>query len=217
MKPIKIVIVDDHELLLKGMSAVLSSQHDFEVISTFGDEQSLLNALENKLEIDVLILDVNLNDNDPELLLFKIRSLRPFLPVMYLTILRGIRMYHRLSKHIIQGYLLKDIEYSKLFEAVRVIASGGSYFSENIALNFEKDQSIKEKGFISTHKNMLSPREQEILHLICKENSSSEIAEKLFISAKTVDTHRQNLMIKLGVTNSIGLVKFAIKNNLIEC
>ncbi|MCA0362999.1 MAG: response regulator transcription factor [Bacteroidetes bacterium] len=216
MKTINIVLVDDHELLLKGMASVLSTQADFNVTGIFTNGDKFLDTLENNPDPDILILDVNLNENEPEVLLQHIRKIRPELPILYLTILRGSRMFHRLEKFGIQGYLLKDIAYEPLFEAIRVISKGGTYFSDDITLNFEKDQSIKEKGFLNQHKNMLSPREQEILQLICKEYSSADIAEKLYISTKTVDTHRQNLMIKLGVSNSVGLVKYAIKNNLVE-
>lgn len=216
MKTIKIILVDDQELLLKGMAAILNAQPDFEVVESVSNETRLIEIINSDERIDVLILDVNLNDNDPEILLQNIRSIRPELPILYLTIMRGIRMFHRLEKYGIQGYILKDIAYNQLFEAIRVVNENGTYFSEDISLNFEKDQSITEKSFVSVQKNILSPRELEILQLVCKEYSSADVAKRLFISTKTVDTHRQNLMIKLGVNNTVGLVKYAIKNNLID-
>lgn len=216
MKTIKIILVDDQELLLKGMAAILNAQPDFEVVESVSNETRLIEIINSDERIDVLILDVNLNDNDPEILLQIIRSIRPQLPILYLTIMRGIRMFHRLEKYGIQGYILKDIAYNQLFEAIRVVNENGTYFSEDISLNFEKDQSITEKSFVSVQKNILSPRELEILQLVCKEYSSADVAKRLFISTKTVDTHRQNLMIKLGVNNTVGLVKYAIKNNLID-
>jgi two-component system, NarL family, response regulator NreC len=208
---IRICIVDDHELLLNGMASILSNQPDFTVTNTFTGGYDLL---ESRFDFNLLILDVNLKDIDTEELLKKVRNRYPKMPILYLTILRGQRIFHKLEKHHIQGYILKDIAYEELFDAIRVVANGGTYFSKDIALDFEKDQSIHEKAFVNQSVT-LSPREAEILKMICDEYSSSQIADKLFISSKTVDTHRQNLMIKLGVNNTVGLVKYAFQNQLL--
>ena len=208
---IEICLVDDHELLLNGMASILSSQQDFSVKYTFTKGAQLL---ESDFNFDLLILDVNLKDIETEDLLKKVRNIHKNFPILYLTILRGQRVFHKLAKHNIQGYILKDIAYEELFEAIRTIAKGGTYFTKDIALDFEKDQSIHEKAFVNQSVT-LSPREAEILKMICDEYSSSQIADKLFISSKTVDTHRQNLMIKLGVNNTVGLVKYAFQNQLL--
>lgn len=208
---IRICLVDDHELLLNGMAAILSTQSDFFISKTYTKG---LDLLENNFDFDLLILDVNLKDIETEDLLKKIRNLNPQIPILYLTILRGQRIFHKLEKHHIQGYILKDIAYEELFEAIRIVSKGGTYFTKDIALDFEKDQSIQEKAYVNQNVT-LSPRETEILKMICNEYSSSQIADKLFISPKTVDTHRQNLMIKLGVNNAIGLVKYAFQNQMV--
>lgn len=207
----RICLVDDHELLLNGMAAILSTQSDFIVSKTFTNG---LELLESEFDFDLLILDVNLKDIETEDLLKKIRILQPHIPILYLTILRGQRIFHKLEKHHIQGYILKDIDYDELFKAIRIIVNGGTYFTKDISLDFEKDQAIHEKAFVNQNVT-LSPREIEILKLICNEYSSSQIADKLFISSKTVDTHRQNLMIKLGVNNTVGLVKYAFNNQMV--
>lgn len=193
------------------MAAILSTQSDFSVSKTYTNG---LELLESDFDFDLLILDVNLKDIETEDLLKKIRILQPDIPILYLTILRGQRIFHKLEKHHIQGYILKDILYEELFGAIRNVVNGGTYFTKDISLDFEKDQSIQEKAFVN-HNVTLSPRESEILKLICNEYSSSQIADKLFISPKTVDTHRQNLMIKLGVNNAIGLVKYAFQHQML--
>lgn len=207
----RICLVDDHELLLNGMAAILSTQSDFFISKTYTKG---LDLLENNFDFDLLILDVNLKDIETEDLLKKIRNSSPTIPILYLTILRGQRIFHKLEKHHIQGYILKDIDYEELFKAIRIVAKGGTYFTKDISLDFEKDQSILEKAFVN-QSITLSPRETEILKMICNEYSSSQIADKLFISPKTVDTHRQNLMIKLGVNNTVGLVKYAFQNQIV--
>lgn len=213
---IKLCLVDDHELLLKGLATIIDTQEDFSVIKTCQSGNELLNWLAQTTEIDVLILDVNLPDFDTEELLIKIRKINPKIPILYLTILRGSRMFHKLRKHSFQGYLLKDTSYDILFDAIRAISNGGFYYSDDIDLNFSKDESIHESSYINKSSAVvLSNREKQILKLICEEYSSSQIAEKLFVSVSTVDTHRQNMMIKLGVNNTVGLVKYAFTYDLI--
>lgn len=214
---IKLCLVDDHELLLRGLAAIIETQRDFEVIKTCTSGQDIIDFLGTKPSIDILVLDVNLPNSDPEDLLSKIRATHPELPVIYLTILRGSRLFHRLQKFGFHGYLFKDATYEEVFEAIRTVADGGTYYAKNIELDFSKDQSIHQNGYITKNSGViLSKREKEILTLICQEYSSAQIAAKLFISVSTVDTHRQNIMIKLGVSNTVGLVKYAISYNLIE-
>lgn len=213
---IKICLVDDHELLLRGLATIIESQADFSVVKTCQSGAELLNIISQNLTIDLLVLDINLPDFDSEELLLKIRKVAPQLPIIYLTILRGSRMFHKLRKHSFQGYLLKDTSYDILFDAIRTVADGGCYYSDDIDLNFSKDESIHESSYINKSSAVvLSNREREILKLICEEYSSSQIAEKLFVSVSTVDTHRQNMMIKLGVSNTVGLVKYAFTYHLV--
>ncbi|WP_080059495.1 response regulator transcription factor [Spirosoma aerolatum] len=214
---IRLCLVDDHELLLKGLAMLVDAQPDFHVVQTCSSGKETIDFLANHPAIDLLLLDVNLPDIEPDALLAKIREVQPALPIIYLTILRGLRVFHRLEKFSFQGYLLKDTSYDELFEAIRVVSTGGTYYSKRIDLDFARDQSIHESNYVNRQADVvLSKREKEILNLICQEYSSAQIAEKLFISVSTVDTHRQNIMIKLGVSNTVGLVKYAINYKLIE-
>ena len=135
--------------------------------------------------------------------------------MLYLTMYRGTRLLHKLEKHGIQGYILKDAAIEELKKAILTVASGKVYFSSEIV---SEGKSI-ERNTVTTPDNklkeLLSPREYEIVKLVCKEYSNVQIAEKLFISVSTVETHRKNVISKLGVNNTVGLVKFAIKNNLL--
>ncbi len=216
MKALKIWIIDDHDLLLRGLAEVLKKSLDIVPVRLINTGPDLLNSLASELAPDMLLLDVNLGDTDPEELLQNIRKITPELPILYLTILRGLRLFHRLEKHGIQGYVLKDIAYAELIDAIKIVAKGGTYISQNLGLDFNQDKAIHDMAFLSQpENNLLSPREKEILKLICQEYSNSQIADKLFISVKTVDTHRQNILIKLGVNNTVGLVKYAIQNHLV--
>jgi two-component system, NarL family, response regulator NreC len=212
---IKIALVDDHEIFLKGLERIFMTYPQLKVLGSFTNGQSLLGALP-KISLDVLLLDVQLPDFEPEELLKNIRAINPALPILYLTMMRGSRTIKKLEKYNIQGYILKDASINELLEAIENVAKGQKYISSEWFIKEELDTinttTIPENKLGS----LLSPREKEILLLICKEYSSAEIGEKLFLSTGTVDTHRRNILVKAGVSNTVGLVKFAIKNALLD-
>jgi len=213
---IRVFITDDHEIYLEGLSLLLSKQEGIEVIGTATSGKELLGQVRD-LQADILLLDVYLPDLGEEEILQQIRGLRPDLPVIYLTLLRGTRYIHRLSKYNIQGYVLKNASLEELLQALRSVRDGGSYFSKDIHIG-DRDEDFRNTITIEDKQidEILSRRELEVLRLICKEYSNAEIAEKLFLSVSTVETHRKNLIAKLGVNNTVGLVKFALRNNLID-
>lgn len=212
LKHIRIAVIDDHELFRRGITRLINNIEHFSVIAEFEDGTSLTESL-LEIAVDLLLLDVQLPDTEPQELLQKIRELRPELPILYLTMMRGHRVFRKLERQGISGYILKDITLAELETAITTVANGGTYFTEDIYLNDTIQPST-----VTTPKNkmyeLLSPREQEILILICKEYSSAAIAKLLFVSVSTVDTHRKNLMQKLGVSNTVGLVKYAIQNGI---
>ncbi len=213
---IKVFVTDDHELYLEGLCLLLKKQEGIEVVGSCLNAEDLLKNLSN-LQIDILLLDVHLPDMEEEEVLKKIRQLKPDLKVLYLTMMRGTRYIHKLMKYGLQGYLLKNAGIEELKSAIQTVAAGGTYYSKEINImdvsnDFRNTITIDDKQV----DEILSKREIEILKLICKEYSNAEIAEKLFLSISTVETHRKNLISKLGVNNTVGLVKFAIKNKLIE-
>ncbi len=214
---VKVFITDDHELYLEGLVLLLNKQEGIQVIGSALTGTSLLEQLPRHDDIDILLLDVNLPDIGEEELLKKIREMKPGIKILYLTIMRGTRYIHRLVKHNIQGYLLKNSGITELYKALLEIAGGGQYFSPEINI-LDAEQDFRSTITIEDKKidEILSKREIEVLKLICKEYSNSDIAEKLFLSISTVETHRKNLIAKLGVNNTVGLVKFALKNKLIE-
>ena len=213
---IKLYITDDQELYLEGLTLLLNKQEGMSVAGTSLSGTALLEKLP-ELEIDILLLDVHLNDINEEELLVRIRSQKPNLRIIYLTMMRGTRFIHKLTKHRIQGYVLKNASIDELKEAIQVVYAGGEYFSKEINIT-DTDQDFRLTITVDDKKveEILSKREIEILTLICKQFSNAEIAAKLFLSISTVETHRKNLIAKLGVNNTVGLVKYALKNKLIE-
>ena len=213
---IKVFVTDDQELYLEGLCLLLNRQEGVEVVGSSLTGTELLSLLPS-IQADVLLLDVHLPDIEELELLKSIRQLKPSIKVLYLTMMRGTRYIHKLMKYGIQGYLLKNAGIEELKTALKAVANGGTYFSKQINIT---DAESDFRNTITIGDNLvgevLSKREIEILKLICKEFSNAAIAKKLFLSVSTVETHRKNLIAKLGVNNTVGLVKFAIKNNLIE-
>lgn len=212
---IKVFIVEDHEMYVEGLALLLKKQPDIEIVGTASTGTLLLQQLP-LLETDILLLDVHLPDIGEEELLKKIRAARPAQKVIYLTLMRGTRYIHKLLRHNIQGYVLKNAPVDELLRTIRSVYNGGTYFSKEIDIlsdhDFRSTLTLEEKKVTE----ILSKREIEILILICKEFSNMEIADKLFLSVSTIETHRKNIIAKLGVNNTVGLVRFALKNKLIE-
>ena len=198
-------------MYLEGLSLLLNKQKGIEVIGTALSGDSLLSQL-TTLDPDILLLDVFLPDIKEEELVVKIREIKPHQKIAYLTLLRGTRHIHKLIRHNIQGYILKNSPIAELHAALIKIHDGETYFSKEINIgeaseDFRSTITINGKNI----SEILSRREQEVLKLICLEYSNAEIAEQLFLSVSTVETHRKNLIAKLGVNNTVGLVKFALK------
>ncbi|HTR28145.1 MAG TPA: response regulator transcription factor [Puia sp.] len=214
---IRVFITDDHEIYLEGLALLLSKQEGIEVTGTATCGKELLDRVHQGLEADILLLDVYLPDMPEEAILQQIRMAYPDLRIVYLTLLRGTRYVHKLAKYNIQGYILKNASLEELLTALHAVHGGGRYFSKDIHIG-DRDEDFRNTITIEDRQidEILSRRELEVLRLICKEYSNAEIAEKLFLSVSTVETHRKNLIAKLGVNNTVGLVKFALRNNLTD-
>jgi len=214
---IRVFIIDDHEMYLEGLALLLNKQEDVEVIGTATSGRQLLDRIKEGLNADILLLDVYLPDMPEEEILQQIRATHPDLRIIYLTLLRGTRYVHKLAKYNIQGYVLKNASLDELLGALRSVQNGGNYFSKDIHIG-DRDEDFRHTITIEDKQidEILSRRELEVLRLICKEYSNAEIAGKLFLSVSTVETHRKNLIAKLGVNNTVGLVKFALRNNLTD-
>jgi len=212
---IKVFIVEDHEMYLEGLKLLLQKYNDIEVIGTADNGARLLEKLP-QADADILLMDVHLPDIGEEELLTKVRAIKPTQKIVYLTLMRGTRYVHKLLRFNIQGYILKNAPISELRDALQEVFNGGSWFSKEIDVLSENDFRTTLTMTDKEVTEILSRREIEVLKLICKEFSNVEIAEKLFLSVSTIETHRKNIIAKLGVNNSIGLVKFALKNKLIE-
>jgi two-component system response regulator NreC len=213
---IKVFVTDEHEMYLEGLALLLGNQRGITVTGTALSSDELLSKLP-QIDADILLLDVFLPDPDEEALLKKIREIRPQQKIVYLSLLRGTRYVHKLMRHGIQGYILKNSSISELSIALQKIQNGEQYFSKEIDIRDE--ESVLRNTIMIGNKyvhEILTRREQQVLKLICHEFSNARIAEKLFLSVSTVETHRKKIIAKLGVNNTVGLVKFAVKHLLAD-
>jgi DNA-binding NarL/FixJ family response regulator len=195
----------------------LSRQPDISVSGSSRDGKSFLSALPALDEDTILLLDVHLPDTEPEELMMRIRESKPGMKIIFLTLMRGTRFIHKLMKYDIQGYLLKSASIEELLLAIRTVYDGGTFYTKDIDILVKEDDA-RNTIIIDSRKidDILTRREQEILQLVCKEFSNAEIAEKLFLSVGTVETHRKRIIAKLGVNNTVGLVKFAVRHGLVN-
>ena len=209
MKEIKIVLVDDHALFRNGLKGLLSMREGYSVVGEAGDGREFLDMLPTT-EADVVFMDISMPEVGGEEATRKALVLRPDLKVITLSMFGDEKYYTRMVEAGAKGFLLKDSSIEEVFEAVDAVVSGGDYFSPRLL----SSMSDKLRGTESESAE-LSSREIEVLLLICRGLSNQEIADALFISKRTVDAHRANILEKTGCKNTASLVVYAIKNGLV--
>jgi len=209
----KIAITDDHEMIRNGIDSLLENYPDILIIGKYANAEETISAL-SKIQPHVLLLDINLPDiNGIDLCKTLLKSY-PNLKIIALSNFDETSFVKRILNNGALGYLLKNTNSEELVEAIETVIKGEQYLQKDIQkklLNRSIGQQKKETLNIK-----LTRREKEVLQCIYQELTTQETAEKLFISPKTVETHRMNLMSKLGAKNSIGIIKAAISKSLIE-
>ncbi len=212
------VIADDHKIIRVGLRGMLEREKDIPIAGEAENADEILGLLEAQ-EADVILMDIDLGESDGIKTTRKIKELYPFLHVLGLTMHEEPDYIIKMLEAGASGYLLKNAGREELLAAIHTVAKGDSYFSQKVsatllqAITRQQEKSVAEKKSYSD--SPLSDREREVLRLIAQEYSNGEIAEKLFISIRTVDTHRRNLLEKLQLKNTVGLVKYAIDKGII--
>jgi len=214
---IKIFIADDHQVLIDGLKVVLAAHKKFEIVGTAGNGMNLIDAV-CKSNTEILIMDINMPEKDGIEVLKEFNDRGYCCKVIVLSSYDDINLIKEVMKLGASGYLSKDCAGDSIMEAIETVYQGKDYFSQNISRKIFNSISNKEiDGVSSLNMQMiLSEREIEVLKLIIDEYSNKEISEKLCVSNSTVETHRKNLIKKLKVKNTIGLVKYALKNKLVN-
>ena len=211
---IKLLIADDHQMFIDGVRSLLSDSSTYTIVAEATNGQEVLDALSLQ-DIDLVLLDMNMPVMDGLSALKVIKEKFPKVKVIMLTMFDTRDYIQRLLKAGADGYILKNTGKAELTLGIETVMKGESFFSKEVTkLVMEGLQGKKSTS--GTIKVELTQRETEVLKLIVKEFTTQEIAEALFISTNTVETHRKNLINKLGVRNLAGLVKYALQNGLVD-
>ncbi len=214
---IKIHLADDHQILIDGIKTLLQTAPNIEVVGCSTNGTTVYQDVVDN-NADILILDINMPEKDGVEVLKEFSEKGFPCKVVLLSSYDDIKFIKRIMKLGASGYLTKQCAGESIIEAIQVVSSGEEYFCKIVREKIfsTATQDIAEINTYKPENLLLTGRELEIITLISLEFSGKEISEKLFISSNTVETHRKNIMKKLKLKNTIGLVKYAIKNKLIK-
>lgn len=211
---IKLVVTDDHKIFAQSLKNFLSGHNHIDVLRVLHDGKELISFLENH-EVDVVLLDINMPEMDGMDAAHVIYHRFPKVKVVMLTMYNNNTFVKKVMSKGAQGYVMKNADPEELLLAIETVYSGKKYLSKHLQQNEkEENKNNTASDFDDNYNNKLSKREKEILSLIATGKSNTEIANELFLSPHTVDTHRKNIMSKLDVHNVTDLVKYAIQIGL---
>ena len=212
MAKIRVVLADDHQLFRNGLRILLGAYPDLEVVAEASNGNELLKVLE-QCKSDIVLMDINMPEMDGIEATAKIAVSCPDIKVIALSMYGEEEYYYRMVDAGAKGFILKDSDISEVRDAIIAVNKGGNYFSQELLYHVIRRIKNREQEVKGSN---LSKREKEILMKICEGLSNHEIADALFISKRTVDKHRANLLAKTNSKNTASLILYAIKNRLIE-
>jgi len=208
---IKIAIVDDHRLVIDGIRSLLGDHPSFSIAACSDSPKKMLDILKHET-VDILLTDIMMPEMNGRQLAKEVRKLFPAIKILALSMSgEGDIVSEMVNDSDIAGYLLKNISKEELSTAILKIAGGGIYFDEKVLEELNRYSNIRKEN----NDAHLTHREVEIIRLIEKEKSNKEIADTLFISERTVETHRKNIFRKTKTNSVIGLVKYSYEHKLI--
>jgi DNA-binding NarL/FixJ family response regulator len=208
MAKTRIAIVDDHTILRDGLKALLAEMPGIDVVMEASNGQDFVKQLES-ITPDLVIMDIKMPVmGGPEAIKLA-REKLPKIKVIVLSMYSDEAYYNTLNALDVDGYITKESDYDELERAISAVIKGGKYFSQRLLLNLLD----KKKKNSSVH---FTVREKEILKLLFQGLSTHEIAEKLFLSERTIEKHRSELLLRTGSPNSISLLVYAYRNGLLE-
>lgn len=208
MNKIKVAVVDDHKILRGGLKALLTEMENIEIVLEASNGKEFIDQLEN-ITPDLVIIDINMPVMKGDEAVRIAKKMVPYLKVIVLSMNNNEEYFHTMNQHGVDGYIIKESDYEELEHAINTVMKGGKYFSQELLVKLLSDKS-------TTTNTNLSEREIEILNLLYQGLSTNEIADKLYVSVRTIEKHRSEMLLRTGSPNSISLVVYAIKNGLIR-
>lgn len=214
MEKIRIIVADDHHILLDGLKALLQKQKDIEIVGLFDNGKKVFEAL-SSTSANVALVDINMPEMNGHELTQKIKESFPAVSVIALSMYDDAVNILEMIEAGASGYLLKNATDKELLEAIRAVAQGKLYFSQEVSEKITSLVVQQQKKIDQPPEPRLTDREVEILKLISQEYSNAQIAETLFISERTVETHRKNMLRKTNNKTIVGLLKYALEKRVI--
>ena len=211
---IRVLIVDDHRIVIDGLKLLLQQVGNVVVVATVSDGLEALQVLEQE-NIDVVLLDINMPKLNGIETSKRIKEKYQDTDVIALTMIQEASMIRKMLKAGAAGYLMKNVGKEELIKAIYSVHEGNNYYASEVSDIIFQDLQGEQKKSKSLYPQ-LSRREKQILKMILDELTTGEIAEKLHISFGTVETHRRNIMNKLGARNTAGMVRIALENRLLD-
>lgn len=215
----RILIADDHKLVRTGIRFTLESAYPREKKLRFDEAANGYEAVQLALtnQYDVILMDINMPELDGAQAVMEIKKIKPDQPILAISMHDEEYEVRKMIDAGVRGYLLKNTGPEILTAAIETVIKGGQYFSNEVALKLMQIPGIHTNTEVkgAAPKELLSKRETEILVMIANELTNEQIADQLSLSKRTVDTHRQNILNKLQVKNTAGLIKYAIQHKLI--
>lgn len=212
MKKIRVFLVDDHQLFRNGLTLLMENEKNITITGEAENGRQFLDAIKED-QPDVVLMDIEMPVMDGFQATEEACTLYPDLKVITLTMFGEENYYLKMIEAGAKGFLLKNSSINEVIRAIKIVYSGGTYFSQEILYNVVKN--IQEERKDEAPPVQLSSRESEILELICKGFSNTEIASELNISKRTVEKHRSNILDKTDTHNTASLVMYAVENKLI--
>jgi DNA-binding NarL/FixJ family response regulator len=210
---LSIMIVDDHKLFRDGLMLLLGSYYPSSIILESANGREYLHAIKESVP-DITLMDINMPEVDGIQATENATRTHPDIRIIALSMHGDEAYYHKMIDAGVKGFLMKDSEIQEVCEAIDAVLEGGHYFSKELLYNIVKN--IRSNKADADQDIILSERETEILRLICLGHSNQEISNKLFISKRTVDKHRANILSKTNSRNTAHLVLNAIRNRWVE-
>jgi len=210
---IRIILADDHKIMREGLRALLEKQQDMEVVAEAKNGREAIEFAQD-LKPDVVLMDVLMPDLNGIDATRQIINLLPGVKIIALSMHSDRRFVARILWEGAAGYILKDSAFRELVYAIRYVLKSHIYLSPEVTEIMAKDYVYNLKTEHKLDTNNLSPREREVVQLLAEGKSSKEIASCLFVSSKTIEVHRHNIMEKLNIHSVAGLTKFAIREGL---
>lgn len=215
MEKIKILLVDDHTMVRAGLKALLERNENYNVVAEASNGKEALMVLAEN-EFDIVLTDISMPVMDGIELTKEILNIRPEVKIIALTMMDESRYIKQMLLAGASGYLLKNSSFDEINTAISEVLKGENYYTPKITVTVMDFLIGKKKKDKRTDRFPLSDREKDVLHLIIKEFNNHEIAEKLFISPRTVEVHKRNLIDKTGSKSIAGLVLYAVNNQLFD-